>query len=67
MASLAVGVVGGPLTMSFLVLETTRDLGITGAVLVASIVSAVVVRETFGYSFSNLASALARRNDPQRA
>ena len=52
MASMAVGVVGGPLTMSFLVLETTRDLGITGAVLVASIVSAVVVRETFGYSFS---------------
>jgi chloride channel protein, CIC family len=52
MASLAVGVVGGPLTMTFLVLETTRDLGITGAVLAASIVSAVIVRETFGYSFS---------------
>jgi chloride channel protein, CIC family len=33
-------------------LETTRDLGITGAVLAASIVSAVIVRETFGYSFS---------------
>ena len=52
MASLAVGIVGGPLTMTFLVLETTRDLGITGAVLVASIMSSVVVRETFGYSFS---------------
>lgn len=52
MAALAVGIVGGPMTMAFLALETTRDLSITGAVLAASIVSAVVVRETFGYSFS---------------
>jgi CIC family chloride channel protein len=52
MASMAVGVVGGPMTMTFLVLETTRDLAITGAVLAASIMSAVIVRETFGYSFS---------------
>lgn len=52
MASLAVGIVGGPLTMTFLVLETTGDLTITGAVLAASIASAVIVRETFGYSFS---------------
>ncbi|WP_026791969.1 chloride channel protein [Pleomorphomonas oryzae] len=52
MAAMAVGVVGGPMTMAFLALETTSDLSITGAVLAASIVSAVVVRETFGYSFS---------------
>lgn len=52
MASMAVGVVGGPMTMSFLVLETTGDLAITGGVLAASIVSSVIVRETFGYSFS---------------
>ena len=52
MASLAVGIVGGPMTMTFLVLETTGDLAITGAVLAASIVSSVIVRETFGYSFS---------------
>ncbi len=52
MASLAVGVVGGPLTMTFLVLETTGDLAISVAVLAASLVSAVLVRETFGYSFS---------------
>ena len=52
MAALAVGVVGGPMTMAFLALETTGDLSITGAVLAASVVSAVVVRETFGYSFS---------------
>jgi CIC family chloride channel protein len=52
MASLAVGVVGGPLTMSFLVLETTSDLAITIAVLAASISASVLVRETFGFSFS---------------
>ncbi|MBB5753137.1 chloride channel protein [Prosthecomicrobium pneumaticum] len=52
MASMAVGVVGGPMTMTFLVLETTGDLAISVAVLAVSIMSAVVVRETFGYSFS---------------
>lgn len=52
MASLAVGVVGGPLTMTFLVLETTGDLAITAAVLVAATMSSLLVRETFGYSFS---------------
>lgn len=52
MASMAVGIVGGPMTMAFLVLETTGDLAIASAVLTASIVAAVVVRETFGYSFS---------------
>jgi CIC family chloride channel protein len=52
MTSLAVGVVGGPLTMTFLALESTGDLTLTGVVLAAAIVSAVLVRETFGYSFS---------------
>jgi CIC family chloride channel protein len=52
MASLAVGVVGGPLTMTFLVLETTSDLAISVAVLFAALTSAFLVRETFGYSFS---------------
>ncbi|MGN6101305.1 MAG: chloride channel protein, partial [Devosia sp.] len=52
MASLAVGVVGGPLTMTFLVLETTNDLAITAAVLAASVMASFLVRETFGYSFS---------------
>ncbi|HEY4203304.1 MAG TPA: chloride channel protein [Devosiaceae bacterium] len=52
MASLAVGVVGGPLTMTFLVLETTGDLAISVAVLFASVMSSFLVRETFGYSFS---------------
>ncbi|MGP2493688.1 chloride channel protein [Mesorhizobium sp. PUT5] len=52
MTSLAVGVVGGPLTMTFLALESTRDLTLTGVVLTASIMAAMLVRETFGYSFS---------------
>jgi CIC family chloride channel protein len=52
MSSLAVGVVGGPLTMTFLVLETTGDLQITAAVLAASVMASFLVRETFGYSFS---------------
>lgn len=52
MASLAVGIVGGPLTITFLALETTSDLTISGIVLTASIMAAVIVRKTFGYSFS---------------
>jgi CIC family chloride channel protein len=52
MATLAVAVVGGPLTMSFLVLETTGDFAVTALVLAASVITSLVVRETFGYSFS---------------
>jgi CIC family chloride channel protein len=52
MGVLAVAIVGGPLTMSFLVLETTGDFGLTGAVLTACVVASLFVRETFGYSFS---------------
>jgi CIC family chloride channel protein len=52
MSALAVAVIGGPFTMTFLVLETTGDFGITAAALTASLFSSVVVRETFGYSFS---------------
>lgn len=52
MAALAVGVVGGPLTLTFLVLETTGDLAVTAAVLAAAAISGLLVRETFGFSFS---------------
>lgn len=52
MGALASAVIGTPLTMSFLVLETTSDYGLTGAVLAASITSNLIARETFGYSFS---------------
>ena len=52
MGALAVAVVGGPLTMSFLVLETTQDFAVTAATLAAALIASTVVRERFGYSFS---------------
>jgi len=52
MGALAVAIVGGPLAMSLLVLETTHDFGITAATLAAALVASSVVRERFGYSFS---------------
>ncbi|HUO21273.1 MAG TPA: chloride channel protein [Caulobacteraceae bacterium] len=52
MSALASAIIGAPLTMSFLALETTGDFGITAAALTASLFASVVVRETFGYSFS---------------
>ena len=52
MSALAVGIIGGPLTMGFLALEATGSLPMTAAVLVACVVSALTVRRTFGYSFA---------------
>jgi CIC family chloride channel protein len=52
MSSLAVAVIGGPLTMTFLALEITGDFPITALVLAAVITSSLVVRSTFGYSFA---------------
>jgi CIC family chloride channel protein len=52
MASLGVAVVGGPLTMSFLVLEMTGNLELTAGVLAACMVTSVFVRGVFGHSFS---------------
>ena len=52
MSALAVAVVGGPLTMAFLALESTGSLPMTVAVLAASVVSSITVRRTFGYSFA---------------
>ncbi len=52
MRALAVAVVGGPLTMSFLALESTGSLPLTVAVLAAAVVSSLTVRRTFGYSFA---------------
>jgi CIC family chloride channel protein len=52
MGAFAVAIVGGPLTMSFLVLESTRDFGVAAAALAAALVASSVVRERFGYSFS---------------
>lgn len=52
MCAMAVAVVGGPLTMSFLALETTGDVPIALAVLAAAVVASITVRELFGYSFA---------------
>jgi CIC family chloride channel protein len=52
MGALSVSVIGGPLTMTFIALETTGDLWLTTAVLIAVILSAQVTREVFGYSFA---------------
>jgi len=52
MSALAVAVVGGPLTMAFLALESTGSLPVTVAVVAASVISAITVRRTFGYSFA---------------
>ncbi|HVZ52022.1 MAG TPA: chloride channel protein [Pseudolabrys sp.] len=52
LSALSVSVIGGPLTMAFIALETTGDLWLTTAVLIAAIVSMQVTREFFGYSFA---------------
>ncbi len=52
MSALSASVIGGPLTMAFIALETTGDLWLTSAVLIAVIISAQVTREVFGYSFA---------------
>ena len=52
MATLGVAIVGGPLTMSFLVLEMTRNVDVTAVVLASCIVTSICVRFMFGHSFS---------------
>jgi CIC family chloride channel protein len=52
MSALSAAVIGGPLTMIFVALESTGNLWLTAAVLIAVIISAQVTRELFGYSFA---------------
>ena len=52
MATLGVAIVGGPLTMSFLVLEMTRSVDVSAVVLAGCIVTSICVRFMFGHSFS---------------
>jgi len=52
MSALSASVIGGPLTMSFIALESTGNLWLTTAVLVAVIISTQITREMFGYSFA---------------
>ena len=52
MAALGTGVIGAPITMTALALETTGNFAITLAALIGSVVSSLIVRELFGYSFA---------------
>jgi CIC family chloride channel protein len=52
MSALSASVIGGPLTMSFIALESTGNLWLATAVLVAVMISGQITRELFGYSFA---------------
>lgn len=49
---MATAVLGAPLTMAFLALETTGSLPLTIAVLAAAVGSSITVRRLFGYSLA---------------
>src|SRR5258705_3258531 len=52
MSALSASGIGGPLTMAFIALESTGNLWLTTAVLVAVMISSQITRELFGYSFA---------------
>lgn len=52
MGAVAAGIIGAPITMVLLALEMTGSLPASLAVFVGVVVSSVIVRHTFGYSFS---------------
>ncbi|KQT53153.1 chloride channel protein [Aureimonas sp. Leaf454] len=52
MSSLAVTIIGGPMTMTFLALEMTGDFPITALVLASVVTASLTARKTFGYSFA---------------
>jgi chloride channel protein, CIC family len=52
MGAVAGGIVGAPVTMMLLVLETTGNFSLTIGVMAAVIACTVVVRQSFGYSFA---------------
>jgi CIC family chloride channel protein len=52
MAAFSTAVIGAPMTVSLLVLETTHDFAVTGVVIAASLCSSAFTRANFGYSFS---------------
>jgi len=58
MSALAVAIIGGPLTMSFLALEITGDPRLVIIVLFVAMIVSVIVRQTFGYSFATWRSHL---------
>ncbi|MBY0295815.1 MAG: chloride channel protein [Methylobacterium sp.] len=52
MAAFGTGVLGAPVTMICLALETTGDFSITVGAVVAAAIASLIVRELFGYSFA---------------
>jgi chloride channel protein, CIC family len=52
MAAVGAGVIGSPMAMTFLALETTGDFRLAVAALLSSALAGLIVRETFGYSFA---------------
>ena len=52
MAAMGASIIGAPMTMSLLVLETTHDFALTGVAVTAALCASTVVREAFGFSFS---------------
>lgn len=52
MSAFGAAVIGAPLAMAFLALETTGDFAVAGPVLAAVAVAALTVRRLFGYSFA---------------
>jgi len=52
LAALGTGVIGAPFAMICLALEITGEFSVTVGAIVASSVSALIVRELFGYSFA---------------
>ena len=52
MSSMAVSVVGGPLTMLFLALETTGNFALVLPLIATVLVAALTARRLFGYSFA---------------
>ena len=52
MGAVAAAIVGAPMTMIMLVLETTGDFSATMGVMVGVVTAAIAVRHWFGYSFA---------------
>lgn len=52
MGAVAAAIVGAPITMILLVLETTADFSVSIGVMVGVVVAAAAVRHWFGYSFA---------------
>lgn len=53
MSAFGAAVIGAPLAMTFLALETTGSLAVTGLVLAAVAVAGLIVRRLFGYNFAS--------------